>query len=54
MPLWGRPPTPPCHHLVCAWEKQLLTLNDAQLLYLIDPEAAEKLQIARPNAPPQQ
>lgn len=37
-----------------AWEKQLLTLNDAQLLYLIDPEAAEKLQIARPNAPPQQ
>lgn len=35
-----------------AWDKHLLTIKEAQALYQIDPEAAEKLQIPRPNMDP--
>jgi hypothetical protein len=34
-----------------AWKKQLLTVEEAQALYQIDPEAAEKLGIPAPAEP---
>jgi hypothetical protein len=34
-----------------AWRKQLLTVEQAQALYKIDPEEAEKLGIPRPDQP---